>query len=58
MIKTEDLKFNYNNQVSFNFPDILLNYRLHDNQVTHKGGQGGRNKWNIIRNNIIKNLID
>ena len=25
MIKTEALKFNYNNQVSFNFPDISLN---------------------------------
>ena len=25
MIKTEALKFNYNNEVSFNFPDILLN---------------------------------
>ena len=25
MIKTKALKFNYNNQVSFNFPDISLN---------------------------------
>lgn len=50
MLKTHDY--------IYNFPDILLNYRLHDNQVTHNGGQGGRNKWNIIRNNIIKNLID
>ena len=36
-----------------NFPEVLVNYRLHDKQVTYNGGEGGRNKWNEIRNNII-----
>tara|TARA_B100001287_G_scaffold276559_1_gene287875 strand:- start:1354 stop:2820 length:1467 start_codon:yes stop_codon:yes gene_type:complete len=41
-----------------NLPDVLLNYRLHDKQVTYNGGEGGRNKWNTIRNNIINTLIN
>ena len=41
-----------------NIPDVLLLYRLHDNQVTHKGGKKGRNYWDNVRNNIIKGLID
>lgn len=40
-----------------NFPECLILYRIHDKQVTHKGGEGGTIKWNSIRNNIIKNLI-
>ena len=41
----------------YNFKEPLLYYRLHDNQVTYNGGQGGRDKWNKIRNDIIKKLL-
>lgn len=40
-----------------NLTDILLHYRLHENQVTHNGGEGGRNKWKKKRNEIIESLI-
>ena len=43
--------------VIHNFPDILLHYRLHSNQVTYNGGIGGKNYWTNIRNNIISNLL-
>jgi len=42
----------------YNFPDILLYYRLHENQVTHNGGSGGTDKWNNIRNEMIDELIN
>ena len=35
-----------------NLPDILLYYRLHPGQITHKGGKKGGQYWNNIRNNI------
>lgn len=41
----------------YNFPDILVQYRLHDEQVTHNGGEGGRDKWRAIRMDIIDKLI-
>ena len=41
----------------YNFSEPLLHYRLHDKQVTYNGGEGGRDKWNEIRNNIINGLI-
>ena len=41
----------------YNSPEIVLNYRLHDKQVTHNGGEGGRDKWHNIRMGIIKNLL-
>ena len=41
----------------YNFPEPLLNYRLHDKQVTYNGGEGGRNKWQKIRNEIINGLL-
>ena len=41
----------------YNFPEVLLHYRLHDNQVTHNGGEGGRDKWHRIRMDIIHKLI-
>lgn len=41
----------------YNFPEVLLNYRLHDKQVTHNGGEGGRIKWATIRNDIIQKMI-
>lgn len=40
-----------------NMNEILLNYRLHDEQVTYNGGKEGSVYWNNIRNNIIKNLL-
>jgi mannosyltransferase OCH1-like enzyme len=42
----------------YNFPEVLLKYRLHDKQVTFNGGEGGRDKWNIIRNEIIQKTIN
>ena len=39
-----------------NLPDILLFYRLHENQVTHQGGKKGTTYWNKIRNDIINSL--
>ena len=41
----------------YNFPEHLLNYRLHDKQVTHNGGAFDRDKWNNIRLNIIHELM-
>ena len=41
----------------YNFPEVLVHYRLHKNQVTYNGGEGGRDKWNAIRMGIIKKLI-
>lgn len=40
-----------------NMNETLLNYRLHDEQVTHNGGKEGSVYWNNIRNNIIEKLI-
>lgn len=40
-----------------NMEEVLLYYRLHENQVTHQGGKEGRLYWNEIRNKIIENLI-
>lgn len=41
----------------YNFSEPLLYYRLHDKQVTYNGGEGGRDKWNVIRNKIINGLL-
>jgi len=38
-------------------PEVLLHYRLHNKQVTHNGGDGGRDKWHNIRLGIINELI-
>jgi GT2 family glycosyltransferase len=40
-----------------NMPEVLLNYRLHDEQVTYNGGKEGRSYWNTIRNDIINGLL-
>lgn len=40
-----------------NLTETLLYYRLHKNQVTHNGGQGGSSYWYNIRNDIINDLI-
>lgn len=42
----------------YNFPDVLLNYRSHENQVTHNGGSEGRNHWNKVRNDLVNELIN
>ena len=41
----------------YNFPEVLLKYRLHETQVTHGGGEGGRDKWDAIRKGIIRDNI-
>ena len=41
----------------YNFSEPLLHYRLHDKQVTHNGGEGGRDKWHNIRMGIINELL-
>lgn len=41
-----------------NLPDILLFYRLHPGQITHKGGKKGGSYWDIVRNNIIKKILN
>jgi mannosyltransferase OCH1-like enzyme len=41
----------------YNFSDVLLYYRSHENQVTHNGGSEGRTYWNKIRNDLIHRLI-
>jgi GT2 family glycosyltransferase len=41
----------------YNVPEVLLNYRLHDKQVTHKGGTEGAEYWNEKRNEIISKLL-
>jgi mannosyltransferase OCH1-like enzyme len=43
-------------KVIYNFPEPLLYYRLHPNQVTHKGNKEPE-YWKNIRNNIINELI-
>ena len=43
----------------YNFPDVLLKYRLHDQQITHKGGAGGGvSKWGPIRDEIVRSFIE
>jgi glycosyltransferase involved in cell wall biosynthesis len=40
-----------------NMSEVLLNYRLHDDQVTHGGGKEGRPYWHNLRNEMIQNII-
>ena len=41
----------------YNMKDVLLYYRLHEEQVTYNGGNGGFEKWNIIRNKMINDIL-
>ena len=41
----------------YNLPDILLMYRIHDKQLTWKGGEKGRSYWNKYRNDLIDKYI-
>tara|TARA_Y100000389_G_scaffold38883_1_gene33253 strand:- start:3157 stop:4626 length:1470 start_codon:yes stop_codon:yes gene_type:complete len=43
--------------ILYNIPKPLLFYRLHPNQLTHKGGEGGASKWRNIRNELIRDII-
>jgi len=40
-----------------NMKDVLLQYRLHEHQVTHNGCSEGREYWTKIRNQLIQQLI-
>ena len=40
-----------------NMDEVLLYYRIHEDQVTHNGGKGGSSKWENIRNDIIQRII-
>ena len=37
-----------------NMEEVLVNYRLHDKQATHNGGEGGGMHWNSILNDVIR----
>ena len=41
-----------------NMTEVLLNYRLHEEQVTHKGGKEGREYWKKIRTDLIQQMIN
>ena len=43
--------------VIYNLPDILVNYRIHDEQITFNGGTEGRQYWHEKRESIINNLL-
>ena len=40
-----------------NMEEVLLYYRIHEDQVTHKGGKGGSSKWEKTRGEIINELM-
>ena len=42
----------------YNTTDVLLYYRIHEDQVTHEGGIGGTDKWNKVRDDMIDELIN
>lgn len=52
-----ELKYLKKYKILYNMPEQLLYYRLHDKQLTHNGGEGGRAKWNKIRNKLIDKII-
>jgi glycosyltransferase involved in cell wall biosynthesis len=41
-----------------NMREVLLNYRLHPEQVTFQGGKGGSAHWTNVRNEIINKLLN
>ena len=38
--------------------EILLHYRLHENQTTHNGCTEGREYWHAKRTELINNIIN
>ena len=41
-----------------NMPDVLLNYRLHEGQLTYNGGKEGSAHWTNVRNGIIETVLN
>ena len=39
--------------IIYNMPEILLNYRIHKNQLTHVKEK----KWSILRNSLLSKYI-
>ena len=39
-----------------NMSEVLLNYRLHEGQLTHQGGKEGSQYWSTSRNEMIQNI--
>lgn len=42
----------------YNMKDVLLYYRLHEDQLTYNGGKEGSRYWTEKRNNLIKKILD
>lgn len=42
----------------YNMESSLLNYRLHKDQITHNGGIGGKEYWDMVRNKIIEKVMN
>ncbi len=47
-------KYNY----IHNFQEVLLNYRMHDNQITKNHGKKGKQHWHEYRNKLIESLMN
>ena len=41
-----------------NIPDVLLFYRLHEDQLTYNGGKDGSAHWTNVRNGIINKILN
>lgn len=41
----------------YNIQEVLLDYRLHEDQLTYGGGKLGSSYWNPIRNKMIKDIL-
>jgi GT2 family glycosyltransferase len=59
MIEDFDLGLRFLKKYGYihNMSEVLLKYRLHDEQVTHQGGKEGRPYWSNLRNELIQNII-
>ena len=42
----------------YNIPEVLLNYRIHDKQLTYNGGERGGKYWHDMRMGILSKLND
>lgn len=42
----------------FNIPDVILKYRIHNDQLTFNGGLEGRQFWTEKRTELIDNIIN
>jgi glycosyltransferase involved in cell wall biosynthesis len=41
-----------------NMPEVLLNYRLHEGQLTYNGGKEGSAHWTNVRNGIMSSILN